>query len=250
MQATYSISNLKVVEFEINSDCNLKCSYCPNSQDVRKEQGTLSLELYENIILQLRDIDFVGRISCDFYNEPLLNTNIEKYISIANTYLPKCYTLLYTNGTKLTKELTLKLFSNKLAFIIVTKHESITTIPLDQYYNELPEDLKQKITYQDHNEITKYNRGGILDKITNNIRPLTPCYLPLTLLSITNKGRLLPCFEDFYQQLEMGDLTTHSLTDIWYSKKYQNFILELKQGLRHKHTPCKSCNRTYDKSDL
>lgn len=246
----HDLHELKVVEFEINSNCNLRCSYCPNSKDQRVEQGVLDLGLYENIIQQLAEFDFSGRISFDFYNEPLLNSDLLTYMNIANKYLPKARIIIYSNGTVLTKKMLLQLIESKLHQIIITKHEDVKNIPLDSFFDQLDNLTKKYIKYQQHDDIIKYNRGGILPHLVNKIRPLTPCYLPMTLISVTNQGKVLPCFEDFYQELEMGDLTKNSLKEIWYSQKYQSFINDLKKGLRHKHSPCSKCNRTYDKSDL
>jgi radical SAM protein with 4Fe4S-binding SPASM domain len=58
------------------------------------------------------------------------------------------------------------------------------------------------------------------------------------------KGNVLPCFEDFHQNHEMGNVHEMHLRDIWAGEKYQQFRKDLARGLRHKYEACKGCNRT------
>ena len=245
MRKIYNIEEITIVEFEINSNCNLKCSYCPNSYLERKEKGTLDFSLYKRIINELVEIQFKGRISFDFFNEPLLNKDFFKYTEIVNNKLPDARLVLYTNGTLLTEAVLEKLFSHNFKSVVVTKHEGVDELEIDGYYNSLSPEIKSIVDYRNHSEVIKINRAGTLIEIKRDIKPLTPCYLPYFLISITNKGKFLPCFDDFKQELEMGDLNSSTLKEVWYSEKHQNFIHDLKHGLRHKHSACKNCNRNF-----
>lgn len=53
----------RMVEIEINSQCNRKCSYCPNSFMKRKEQGEMESKVFYKLLESLRKIKFDGRIS-------------------------------------------------------------------------------------------------------------------------------------------------------------------------------------------
>jgi radical SAM protein with 4Fe4S-binding SPASM domain len=63
------------------------------------------------------------------------------------------------------------------------------------------------------------------------------------MLTITLQGNVIPCFEDFYQHNQMGNINQQHLKDIWESNKYLKFREELNLGLRHRYKACEDCNR-------
>src|SRR5689334_19415572 len=89
------------VEIEINHDCNRACAYCPNSKHERAEKGRMDRELFLRLMEQLRKIDYRGRISYHFYNEPLLSPDLEKFVACTKEHLPQAWIEIYTNGTLL-----------------------------------------------------------------------------------------------------------------------------------------------------
>lgn len=233
------------VEIEINSNCNMSCSYCPNAVAERIEQGYMTIELYEKIINQLLEIKFEGRISYDFYNEPTLSPNLVNFIELTKKKLPKCSIELYSNGTKLDMTFFDTLENAGVDKFIITKHEKINHIIFDDTYENLSSSQLKKIIYRKYNEINLTNRGGTLHHIHGKINTtLLPCQIPTSILTITNKGNVIACFEDFYQKNTMGNIQDLSLIEIWNSKKYISFRKKLLQGLRHQFEACKDCSRT------
>ena len=154
----------EAVEIEINSACNMACSYCPNSVEQRKEKGQMSVETYTLIMDQLVDLNFQGRISYDFYNEPMLCSNLELFVDMANKKLPKSKIIIYTNGTKLTEKKLKELVSLGVCEFVVTEHESeqrghdfFTSV-----YEKMDPRFKPYVLFQKHSEIQLFNRGGVL----------------------------------------------------------------------------------------
>ena len=94
--------DFSAVEIEINHACNRRCSYCPNSISKRKNTGEIDPLLYERLMLELSRISFEGRISYDFYNEPLLHSDFEAVVARTRAHLPGAPIEVYTNGTLLT----------------------------------------------------------------------------------------------------------------------------------------------------
>ena len=74
----------KAIFLELRSRCNSTCSFCPVSigNDIR-DDITMDFKLYKNIINQLKEINYRGRIN--FYNnsEPLITKNIFEYLEYA-----------------------------------------------------------------------------------------------------------------------------------------------------------------------
>src|SRR5262249_59115890 len=67
------------VEAEVNSRCNRKCQYCPNSilpePDVPK---LMSDAVFERLLAELQRIDYAGRLSYHLFGEPLLRRALER----------------------------------------------------------------------------------------------------------------------------------------------------------------------------
>lgn len=235
----------KAVEIEINHGCNMACSYCPNSIDDRIEKGQMSQEIFERVVSELKKISFAGRISFDFYNEPMLSSHLISFIRDARRELPMTSIELYSNGTMLTVDIYRELIKAGVSKFIITKHESAdSNYIFDKTFALLSDDEKKILFYRLHTDIQKTNRGGLIKDIGSDVSTaFMPCHLPDQMLTITVKGNVVPCFEDFYQKNQMGNIMEESLMDIWTSAKYREFRSFLRRGLRHKFEACRTCSR-------
>ena len=232
------------IEFEINHNCNRACGYCPNLKYERMEKGEMAPELFEKIMIQLREIGFKGRVSYHFYNEPLLCNNLDKFIRMTGEYLPDSVSYLYSNGTLLTKKRFVQLTQAGLDKFHITKHENVgENYVFEKVYNGLPQELKKLVFYEDFKDVEYSNRGGLLPDIKNEWPENLPCFIPLRLVTVTLKGNVLPCYEDFFQVLSMGNVNDEHILDIWNSDKYREFRENLRQkGNRNKYDICRNCN--------
>jgi radical SAM protein with 4Fe4S-binding SPASM domain len=239
-------TDLQAVEIEINHRCNRRCSYCPNSVAERKTKGTMSLDLYTRILEQLVEMSFSGRISFDFYNEPLLHPKLEQLVGLTKKRLPSVKMHLYSNGTLLTVLKFRALLDAGIHSFVITRHEmdEERSFTFEKTLNELTADELQSVIYRKHSEIRLFNRGGSLPHLGTATLALSPCFIPSHLLTILVDGRVLGCFEDFKEELIMGDIKSEKLIDIWSNEKYTKLRRSLMRGLRHQHSPCRSCNRT------
>lgn len=234
----------RAVEVEILTSCNMQCSYCPNSIDDRVENGHMSWKIYSLLIEQLNDIGFSGRMSFDFYNEPLLSNKLESFIDHAKNNLKNIQVYLYTNGTKLTLPRFKKLVIAGVDKFIVTKHEGIKKFIFEDTWKGLGNSEKDKVEYRNFDKLNLTNRGGILSHIGNEHQLASaPCMIPSYIITVTSKGNVLPCFEDFYQINQMGNIMEEPIEKIWHSHKYTNFRKKLLLGMRAENKVCKNCNR-------
>jgi radical SAM protein with 4Fe4S-binding SPASM domain len=248
------ISKLTAVEIEINSHCNKACSYCPNSIDERIEKGTMSPEVYETLIGQLKDIQFKGRISFDFYNEPMLCRHLDQFVELTMKELPQTQIHLYTNGSLLTTERFRKLSALGIARFIVTKHEDSfdgKAFPFDKTWQELTSAEKSLTDYRPFDELALTNRGGSLAHIKSPVENVQtyPCFIPTMMLTVTVLGTIVPCFEDFYQKHAMGNIMEEHLRDIWNKPEYQIMRKALMLGNRERFEVCANCTRTQVKPE-
>lgn len=193
---------------------------------------------------ELRDMKFCGRISYDFYNEPMLHSNLEEVVKKTRYFLAGSSIELYTNGTLLSLSRFKSLLHSGVSRFIVTKHEADLVHQFEKTYSKLSKDEQSKVEYRRYTDIKLTNRGGILKHLGSSGQFLLPCYIPSFVMTVTVSGNILPCFEDFNESLVMGNLADSSLFDIWNSPKYREFRLLLRQGQRHRFVPCRDCNRT------
>lgn len=215
----------------------------------RIEKGQMEPELYTSILDQLVENNFKGRISYDFYNEPLLCKNLSLFTAQTKERLPESEIHLYSNGSLLSLERFIELESIGITHFIITKHEDHDddkkAYLFDKTYRDLTEQQKSKVLYRSHQKLALTNRGGTLTHITSTVADIKnyPCFIPTFMMTITVNGTVLPCFEDFHQQHAMGNLKEKSLKEIWMQPEYIKMRKALIMGQRGLFKACMNCTR-------
>ncbi len=235
------------VEIEINSDCNMACPYCPNSKAERVEKGRMDKSLFTEVLNQLKSINYNGRISYHFYNEPTLSPDLEEFVALTKQYLPDARIDLFSNATLLDKKKIDTLVEKGVDKFSLTKHFRADTKSFESALEEVSPENKNLIRYQTYKDIVLTNRGGSLNiKNKNLTAPLKlPCFIPQCALVVTVKGNVVPCYEDYFQKHVMGNVKEMHLVDIWNSDNYVNYRKKLSQGQRAEFDVCKDCNNSW-----
>ncbi len=232
-----------VVEVEINSQCNRHCSYCPNFQLSRKSSKLMPLDVFKNLLFQLAELSFEGILSFHFYNEPLLHPQIVYWVELASKKLPRAKIHLYSNGILLEQDIFEALIGAGMQTITVTRHENVESLPLDQWKKNLSKEQLRHLILQNHDDVQKTNRGGLL-----NLGRVTPpklsCYMPSSMIVITSDGNVLPCYEDYEEKMILGNIQTENLQDIWNGPRAKEIREKLAQGMRKDFEPCRLCNNS------
>jgi radical SAM protein with 4Fe4S-binding SPASM domain len=210
----------------------------------RKNQGQMSEELFLELLKQLQEIDYRGRISYHFYNEPLLSKNLERFVGLTKSYLPKCWIELYTNGTLLDEQRLRTLLSLGVDKFTVTKHHGSKDYPFEALLARLEPPVRARIKFQNYKQLVLTNRGGLVKVGKSEGKPPLglPCLIPSTVVIVTVNGNIVPCFEDYNEENVMGNLREKSLMEIWNSEKYVRFRADLKAKKRFAYPVCKDCN--------
>lgn len=234
----------EAVEIEINSQCNRKCWYCPNSAHKRIENGEMDSSVFLTLMEQLRNIDFKGRVSFHFYGEPLLCSNLKTFVRTSRSYLPEAHLKLFSNGDFINKKVLVDLINDGVDEFVLTKHVGDSNNFFDKELDKLSIDIRNKIDFREYKDtIVKFsNRGGLIDVGKKNIYQNTPCDRPNNLLVVTLLGNVVPCCEDFYQIDTMGNIMEQSILDIWNSEKYKQYRKNLSDGNRNYSSVCIKCN--------
>lgn len=220
----------KVVEMEVNSKCNRKCSYCPISilptLDVPE---FMSDEVFKKILNELVRINYSGSISYHLYSEPLLRNDLEYLVRKVRNNLPNVYQILFTNGILLSDKRYLTLKKTGIDHFFVTKHD----------LKPMPNRDKQTIIYP--KDLTLVNRGGTLSKLKKPL--IVPCYAPSEIIIITVTGDVLLCCNDAKREYVMGNITVQPIEEIWFSKEISEIRKLLMAGKREEASSiCKYCD--------
>jgi radical SAM protein with 4Fe4S-binding SPASM domain len=207
----------------------------------------MEVKVFQRILDQLKSINFTGRVSYDFYNEPLLCSDLDLFVEMTREQLPLSEIHLYTNGSLLSSKRFKELYQLGVSLFIVTKQEQekVGDYLFEQTFQELNDEEKKRVYFRDHQSLRLTNRGGVLKHIKEEHQDISsmPCFIPTMMLTISLKGNVLACFEDFYQKHSMGNICEETLQEIWNKPQYITLRKKLMMGLRKDFTVCSQCSR-------
>ena len=101
------------VSIEICNICNSKCTTCP-SKTMKRPPKIMEFDLFKKIINELKEKNYSGDISPFFLGEPLLVPNILEYLRYIKKNVPKAFIRFFTNGSKLTPDISSVLIKEHL----------------------------------------------------------------------------------------------------------------------------------------
>jgi len=224
------------VAVETSTHCHRRCSYCPVSVDPKSKQY-MDLDLFVHIVDNLSDLEFKGRFAYHFYNEPLLNKNLEEYVSLASQALPEARHLVYTSGDFLTEDRVRSLLAAGLDGFVVSDHGGrALTAPVKAamgMFNSTP--IRYRRMSDDR---ALFNRGGMV-KVAN-LRAPKRCVYPAYELIIGIDGDVLLCCNDYHGENTFGNVRQLSIQDIWNSERMRQIRKELLIG-RTELNICQIC---------
>lgn len=209
-----------VVEIEVGVRCNRTCVYCPNSTlgPTTSSSSFMEIGLFRRIIAQLSEIEFSGRLSFHFYNEPLLRKDLEVLVAIARAALPLAHLVLYTNGDLLTDDRYHNLLEAGVDFFLVTRHGDESMKPRLHQRVQFPRDLDLS------------GRAGAVVGVTAPLR--RACHAPSEMLIVTVNGDVVLCHEDARREVVVGNLGRSTIRDVWFGDDMNQFRQHLVQGRR------------------
>jgi len=217
------------VEIETGTECNRKCSYCPNSAYQRKK-GFMEFSLYKKIIDELAGINFNGRFSPHFYNEPLLDKRLPRLIAYARKKLPETFICIYTNGDFLDEKYYKKLIASGADNFFVTQHGKELNPKLKQLISSLKKEEKKNITVRVFGDkgTFVFNRGGLMQL---NSSKFIYCSFPSNSIVIDWKGNILLCCNDYFGSHVLGDLKKEKLLGVWNKEDFKKIRRNLRKGI-------------------
>lgn len=229
---------------EINSSCNRRCSYCPNSISERgliKNERLLDEAIYKKLIDELSEINFRGRISPQLYGEPLLDKRLNMLLAYTKEHLPKGKIVLITNGDYLDMDTFDQLLAIGVDKFSITQHGASLPNALQDVLNRADKDpaLRNRVAFHRFDDQSLlYNRGGLVTP--PRINTIARCLDPGNPVAIDCEGNVVLCCHDYFSTVVFGNLGQSKLIDIWFSEKYIAIRKQLRQK-RYLLPICRKC---------
>lgn len=196
-------------------------------------------QLYYDIIEQLSDLKYEGRVSPYLMNEPLLDDRLGDLLSFTRKQLPKAIIMFSTNGILLTKSLAAGFINGGVNRIIVSCYDPDTHNRVKAWNIK---ELDLIPFYERDLEKVFYNRGGNIDIGKKRGKRGSGCLKPDNQVYITHDGKAVLCCSDYKKEVVMGDTNIDPLLEIWNNLKYAEYRGALALGHRDELTLCKDCN--------
>lgn len=232
------------VLIETRTDCNKRCSFCPQSFYKRTVES-MKWTVYKKIIDSLAEIGFAGRIALLVSNEPLLEHRLLKMIKYAKKNSPRFFLDITTNGVLLSMAKLDELFSAGLDNININDYRNDREVEPDKVSDNLIEIVENfrsnpKVSYnaRSTNEVLP-NYAGVIPQ-DYNAQDYGFCNFPFRKLVFSVNGDVLLCCNDFKQETNFGSIISDSILSIWNSPKLNAFRLSLLDDKRI--GLCKNCN--------
>lgn len=235
------------IEIETVNRCNGKCTFCPVSagHDTRTKT-MMSEELFRKLIGELADINYSGRLALFSNNEPLLDPDIISRHQYARKMLPNARMHLFTNGSLLTIEKFVALVECLDELIIDNYNQDLSlTKPIQIIYDycENHRELAEKVTIvlRKQDEILT-SRGGDAPNRNEKISfSAETCALPFKQMIIRPDGKVSLCCNDPLGRMTLGDLTTETISEVWYGEPFTKVRKALLRG-RGQLDHCRYCD--------
>ena len=257
-----SIPLFSLLEFNIFGACNRSCSFCPVSDTSfynNVYQG-IDLELYQKILIELKEVSYSGTILFSAFSEPLLNKNIFLMIEMTKKYLQSSSIEIVSNGDVIIKKSKVlkKLFDSGLDVLSVSIYDGQEEFDyfekMVKYFNIKNGKiiLRRRYLLDDNYGITFSNRAGLVDtqkfksineeKLNINNLPLQRnCFYPFYQMVVDYNGDVLMCAHDWKKEKIIGNVKNQNIIEIWNSKIIKQSRKILSKNKRS-FKPCMNCD--------
>jgi len=232
------------LNIEINTSCNRRCSYCPNSiseRGLKDKEKLMPEETYKKIIDELAEINFNGRISPSLYGEPLLDKRLKKFIRYSGEKLSKAKIVILTNGDYLTIDTFKELIESGASEFMITQHDEKMASNIAELFKYAKKNRKYR-KFLKYNRIISEtplcNRGGLVKPKIQNKTPR--CATPDNPMVIDYAGNVLLCCNDYYSSIKFGNVNNQRILGIWFSEDYKKIRRRIKKGIFELQI-CKKC---------
>ena len=245
-----------IVEFNLHGTCNRRCAFCPRVDESKWPDldEELSMDLFNKIITELKEVNYGGRISFSGFSEPTLHSKLLELIKIIKRDLPDARPEIVTNGDYLKMENTKNFFDAGLYYLYV----SLYTNPKNyDYFKNIQKELnlsdkrffirRRNLGSKNNFGLNLNNRAGAVDyslfgKKQTNVFPIQRrCNLPMFSIFIDYNGDTLICSNDWDKKNVIGNVKNENIIKLWDKKNFHEARKRLICNDRSEK-PCQKCD--------
>jgi MoaA/NifB/PqqE/SkfB family radical SAM enzyme len=235
-----------VILIETHNACTRTCWFCKFGQlrqDAAAEE--MSWPTIERIVGNLRDLDYGGRISWFWINEPLMDARLLAILRFTRRECPRAFLSLVTNGDLLTDALYRDLRQSGLDALGVSVYDNlagrrIAAVTPDERL--VPIDMRRGRGRSLDNRGGNIARHGRLFQSAQQQALETGCERPSSMMTVNARGQVTLCCSDLYSDVVMGDIAISRLEHIWNNEAFRHYRTHLAEHGRQGLKLCEGCS--------
>ncbi len=242
---------------ETSGGCNRRCPGClrqsyptPNQslpllRTVRQRIGTSELmpeNLFRKIFEEAAKLGFHGRVTLQFFNEPLLDERLEHLGRIVKGLLPYSPLLICSNADLMTPERAASLdglFDQiNIALYMPRQRQTKRELELLSWFKT----TRLNFTKGDH-VVTHHSASPDLEQVVAEVVD-RPCTLYNRWLIVNWDGTVSHCCDDISGIFDLGNLKDLSMREVWFGSRNRELVRTLSRaGGRRSFDYCRCCPR-------
>ncbi|HEY9715620.1 MAG TPA: radical SAM/SPASM domain-containing protein [Chroococcales cyanobacterium] len=235
----------EIVLIETRNVCTRKCWFCKFGQERQDEEiREMDWNTIERLVFNLRDLDFSGRISWFWINEPLLDKRIYDITKFTREHCPRAFMSLITNGDLLNEKVVHNLFESGLDGLRVSIYDDKTFSRMEAlpaHDRVVMLDMRSPIPMLENRAGNVQQHGHLFERAQRALQK-SSCSRPFEQLVIDTQGQVVLCCSDMYSDVVMGDAKKDRLEDIWYNEKFEHYRNSLLSTGRNGLNLCDGCS--------
>lgn len=243
-----------VILIETHNECTRTCWFCKFGQE-RQDAHRLQMSwpIIERIVGNLRDLDYRGRISWFWINEPLMDPRILDIIEYTRRECPHAFLSLVTNGDLLNEALYKDLRRSGLDALGISIYDTPAAKRAEQISRDdrlVLMDMRQVHPPRLENRAGNIKRHARLFDDSKRQWLHKSCERPFSMMTVNAKGQAVLCCADLYSDVVMGDVATDRLEQIWNNASFHRYRAHLNERGRQGLPLCGSCSYQGDASSV
>jgi len=274
---TYSVGDFPLhLDIEATNLCNLKCTFCENTYN-KYQYGMMSREVWKSILREAKENNLYS-LKFTLRGEPLLHKDLPRMVREAKE-AGILDVFFNTNAVRLTPEISRMLIEAGLDRISIS-FEGIDKSVYEKYrvgahFETVVENIKQFRKIRDtlskgkpfiriqtvmvpemigkEQEFTDFwleiaDEVAYLDMRNEEENPdhtglvsRWACPQIWQRMSITWDGNILPCVQDIFENIKIGNVSTISIKEAWNGEQEEHYRSLHHKGRAHEIQSCNRC---------
>ena len=234
------------VLFEINTDCNYRCPFCPQAMQPRAPRYA-TRAAFDRLVAELQRLNFANELILSVNNEPFLHPDLTHFCMRVSDALPHATVALLSNGSMITRA-HLKAFATLLRPPVITVNDytpgravirRLQAWLAEPCFARLPVTLRPR-----SRDEPLSNRAGNLPggRTPSQQERSFVCTWPFTAVWVAPTLEVFLCCSDYGQTTIVGDLNRQSLPEVWNAPPLQRIRAALLVPDRGRIPLCAKCD--------